>query len=128
MVSGKSGLHARGEGERVLALESREGTRASRRVARILDAFTESYSTYPKSPPLESVQLGASAGPQSCAALTATSAGLQLPSRGTPLSPLPFPASPALGNREPTCHFEGLTSFLLLLFHIIGIKQYEVVL
>ena len=25
---GKSGLHARGEGERVLALESREGTRA----------------------------------------------------------------------------------------------------
>ena len=25
-------LHARGEGERVLALESREGTRASRRV------------------------------------------------------------------------------------------------
>ena len=28
----KSGLHARGEGERVLALESREGTRASRRV------------------------------------------------------------------------------------------------
>ena len=25
----KSGLHARGEGERVLALESREGTRAS---------------------------------------------------------------------------------------------------
>ena len=29
---GESGLHARGEGERVLALESREGTRASRRV------------------------------------------------------------------------------------------------
>ena len=29
---GKSGLHARGEGERVLALASREGTRASRRV------------------------------------------------------------------------------------------------
>ena len=28
----KSGLHARGEGERVLALESREGTRASRRL------------------------------------------------------------------------------------------------
>ena len=28
---GKSGLHGRGEGERVLALESREGTRASRR-------------------------------------------------------------------------------------------------
>ena len=28
----KSGLHGRGEGERVLALESREGTRASRRV------------------------------------------------------------------------------------------------
>ena len=27
---GKSGLHARSEGERVLALESREGTRASR--------------------------------------------------------------------------------------------------
>lgn len=57
---------------------------------RILDAFTESYSTCPKSPPLKSVQLRASAGPQSCAALTATSAGLQLPSRGTPLSPLPF--------------------------------------
>ena len=31
-VPGKSGLCARGEGERVLALESREGTRASRRV------------------------------------------------------------------------------------------------
>ena len=29
---GESGLHVRGEGERVLALESREGTRASRRV------------------------------------------------------------------------------------------------
>ena len=29
---GKSGLHARGKGKRVLALESREGTRASRRV------------------------------------------------------------------------------------------------
>ena len=29
---GKSGLHARGEGQRVMALESREGTRASRRV------------------------------------------------------------------------------------------------
>ena len=29
---GTHGLHARGEGERVLALESREGTRASRRV------------------------------------------------------------------------------------------------
>ena len=29
---GKSGLHARGEGERVLALESQEGTRASRLV------------------------------------------------------------------------------------------------
>ena len=29
---GKSGLPARGEGERVLALESREGKRASRRV------------------------------------------------------------------------------------------------
>ena len=28
---GKSGLHARGEGERVMALYSREGTRASRR-------------------------------------------------------------------------------------------------
>ena len=31
-VPGKSVLRARGEGERVLALESREGTRASRRV------------------------------------------------------------------------------------------------
>ena len=31
-VPGKSGLHARGEGEHVMALESREGTRASRRV------------------------------------------------------------------------------------------------
>ena len=29
---GKSGLRARGEGERVMALESREGTRAMRRV------------------------------------------------------------------------------------------------
>ena len=38
---GKSGLHARGEGERVMALESREGTRASRRApsrARTLEA------------------------------------------------------------------------------------------
>ena len=33
---GKSGLHARGEGERVLALESREGTRASRRVEEVM--------------------------------------------------------------------------------------------
>ena len=32
---GKSGLPARGEGERVLALESREGTRASRHVEEI---------------------------------------------------------------------------------------------
>ena len=31
-VPGKSGLRARGEGERVMALESREGTRAMRRV------------------------------------------------------------------------------------------------
>ena len=29
---GKSGVHAHGEGERVIALESREGTRAMRRV------------------------------------------------------------------------------------------------
>ena len=29
---GKSGLHARGEGERFIALESREGTRSSRRI------------------------------------------------------------------------------------------------
>ena len=29
---GKSGFHARGEGERIMALESQEGTRASRRV------------------------------------------------------------------------------------------------
>ena len=29
---GKSGLHAHGEGQRVMALESRDGTRASRRV------------------------------------------------------------------------------------------------
>ena len=32
VVPGKSGLRARGEGERVMALESREGTRAMRRV------------------------------------------------------------------------------------------------
>ena len=32
VAPGKSGLHGHGEGERVLALESREGTRASRRV------------------------------------------------------------------------------------------------
>ena len=32
MAPGKSGLLARGEGERVIALESWEGTRASRRV------------------------------------------------------------------------------------------------
>ena len=32
---GKSGLHARGEGERVMALESQEGTRASRRVTKV---------------------------------------------------------------------------------------------
>ena len=31
-MPGKSGLRARGEGERVMALESQEGTRASRRV------------------------------------------------------------------------------------------------
>ena len=32
VAPGKSGLHARGEEKRVMALESREGTRASRRV------------------------------------------------------------------------------------------------
>ena len=32
VAPGKSGLHARGEGERIMALESQEGTRASRRV------------------------------------------------------------------------------------------------
>ena len=32
VAPGKSGLHGHGEGERVLALESREGTRAPRRV------------------------------------------------------------------------------------------------
>ena len=36
---GKSGLHARGEGERVLALESREGSRAWRRVEDGLSIF-----------------------------------------------------------------------------------------
>ena len=36
---GKSGLHARGEGQRVMALESREGTRASRRVEEGLSRF-----------------------------------------------------------------------------------------
>ena len=38
--AGKSGLHARGEGERVLALESREGTRASRRVEGLSRSFS----------------------------------------------------------------------------------------
>ena len=37
VAPGKSGLHVRGEGERVLALESREGTRASRRVEAQVD-------------------------------------------------------------------------------------------
>ena len=36
---GKSGLHARGEGERVLALESREGTRVKKAERRRIDAF-----------------------------------------------------------------------------------------
>ena len=39
MAPRKSGLHERGEGERVLALESREGTRASRRVEEGLSRF-----------------------------------------------------------------------------------------
>ena len=39
---GKSGLHARGEGQRVMALESREGTRASRRVE---EGLTISFSS-----------------------------------------------------------------------------------
>ena len=38
---GKSGLHARGEGERVMALESRERTRASRHVE---EALSKSFS------------------------------------------------------------------------------------
>ena len=37
VAPGKSGLHARGEGECVMALESREGTRASRRVEEALE-------------------------------------------------------------------------------------------
>ena len=32
VAPGKSGLHAHGEGERVMALESREGNRASTRI------------------------------------------------------------------------------------------------
>ena len=39
MAPGKSGLLARGEGEHVIALESWEGTRASRRVEEGLDVF-----------------------------------------------------------------------------------------
>ena len=43
---GKSGLHARGEGERVLALESREGTRASRRVEEGLSTPPKPFSVF----------------------------------------------------------------------------------
>ena len=42
---GKSGLHARGEGERVLALESREGTRVSRRLEEGLSRPWEAQSS-----------------------------------------------------------------------------------
>ena len=43
----KSGLHARGEGERVLALESREGTRASRRASRVTGEVLGSLASGP---------------------------------------------------------------------------------
>ena len=38
---GKSGLHARGEGKRIIALESREGTRASSRVEGLSRSFSD---------------------------------------------------------------------------------------
>ena len=48
---GKSGLHAHGEGERVLALESREGTRASRRVEEGLSMSFSGCNGKPSFPP-----------------------------------------------------------------------------
>ena len=48
---GKSGLHARGEGERVMALESWEGTRASRRVEEGLSRSFSGCGGKPSFPP-----------------------------------------------------------------------------
>ena len=50
-VPGKSGLRARGEGERVMALESREGTRAMRRVEEGLSMSFSGCSGKPSCPP-----------------------------------------------------------------------------
>ena len=47
MAPGKSGLHARGEGERVIALESWEGTRPSRRVE---EELSRSFSGFGRKP------------------------------------------------------------------------------
>ena len=93
---------------------------------RILDAFIESCSTCPESPPLRACSSGTLWGHRAVWLSPSPEAGLSSPAGAPPLSPLPF--SPALGNRESTCHFEGFTSFLRLPFRIIGIKQYEVVL
>ena len=47
MAPGKSGLHARGEGKRVIALESWEGTRPSRRVE---EELSRSFSGFGRKP------------------------------------------------------------------------------
>ena len=55
---GKSGLHARGEGQRVMALESREGTRASRRVEEGLSCLSLGAAGNPRFPRLLPGTLG----------------------------------------------------------------------
>ena len=52
---GKSGLHARGKGERVMALESWEGTRASRRVE---EGLSRSFSACGGKPSFPSTSAG----------------------------------------------------------------------
>ena len=55
---GKSGLHARGEGERVLALESREGTRASRALKKDSRGLSRGAAGNPRFPRLLPGTLG----------------------------------------------------------------------
>ena len=55
MAPGKSGLLARGEGERVIALESWEGTRASRHVE---EGLSRSFSRCSRKPSFPSTSAG----------------------------------------------------------------------
>ena len=58
VAPGKSGLHARGKGERVMVLESREGTRDSRRVEEGLSRSFSGAAGNPRFPRLLPGTLG----------------------------------------------------------------------